>query len=90
MRQFTLALLKPDITHSTPYLQYITSQLKQKNLKIVQERVFTFSMQEAQKFYSVHTGRFFFNRLCGFMARFFLFFLLIYLCLICNQFYFLL
>ncbi|KAI8489064.1 Nucleoside diphosphate kinase 6 [Branchiostoma belcheri] len=66
--QLTLALIKPDI-HAHPGLyQHIVGTVLKNRLLFVRSRVLRWSRQDSASFYGEHEGRFFYNRLVGFMA----------------------
>ncbi|XP_035663844.1 nucleoside diphosphate kinase 6-like [Branchiostoma floridae] len=66
--QLTLALIKPDI-HGHPRLyRHLVDTVLQNRLLFVRSRVLRWSQKDSGHFYAEHEGRFFYNRLVGFMA----------------------
>ena len=64
----TLALLKPDLCASSTTVSGVLSVIRQRGFVIVQLRRCKWTVAEAERFYSQHQDRFFFNRLCGYMS----------------------
>ncbi|KAI8062130.1 nucleoside diphosphate kinase [Gongronella butleri] len=66
--QYTLALLKPDICANAALVPAIQQAMKENNLQIVQKRDVLWSEADAAAFYAEHKGKFFYQRLCGYMT----------------------
>lgn len=69
LTQLTLALLKPDLTANCLKVKEVFSHIQQNDFNIVAQRRLLWSKSEAEAFYGEHRGRFFFERLCGYMTR---------------------
>jgi nucleoside-diphosphate kinase len=69
LTQLTLALLKPDLTANSLKVREVFSHIQQNDFNIVAQRRLLWSKNEAEAFYGEHRGRFFFERLCGYMTR---------------------
>ncbi|KAI7863009.1 nucleoside diphosphate kinase [Spinellus fusiger] len=67
-RQLTLALLKPDICASESLPVYVRQAIEAKHMSIVQQRQVLWTREDAGAFYAEHKGRFFYDRLCGYMT----------------------
>ncbi|KAF9364190.1 Nucleoside diphosphate kinase 6 [Mortierella sp. NVP85] len=70
LTQLTLALLKPDLTANSLKVKEVFSHIQQNDFNIVAQRRLLWSKNEAEAFYGEHRGRFFFERLCGYMTRY--------------------
>lgn len=68
--QLTLALLKPDICAKPDLPPRIYEAIKSNNLDIVTKRNVLWTLEEAGQFYAEHKGKFFYERLCGYMTRY--------------------
>ncbi|KAL1928861.1 hypothetical protein VTP01DRAFT_2647 [Rhizomucor pusillus] len=66
--QLTLALLKPDICAKPDLPPRIYEAIKSNNLDIVTKRNVLWTLEEAGQFYAEHKGKFFYERLCGYMT----------------------
>ncbi|XP_031549202.1 nucleoside diphosphate kinase 6-like [Actinia tenebrosa] len=66
--QLTLALLKPDIMLHPVRVKTVKDIIIDTGFNVVQSRVLCWTRKEAEKFYAEHEGRFFYNRLVGFMS----------------------
>lgn len=75
IQQLTLALLKPDICANPLLPPKIIDTIKARNLNVLQQKPVLWSQADAEAFYGEHRGKFFFERLCGYMTRFVGFFL---------------
>ncbi|CAG8589124.1 7826_t:CDS:2 [Ambispora leptoticha] len=71
-RQLTLALLKPDLCANPNTISKIISRItatnQHNNFEIIRQREILWRQQDAEAFYAEHRGRFFFERLCGYMT----------------------
>ncbi|KAL0073899.1 nucleoside diphosphate kinase [Phycomyces blakesleeanus] len=67
-RQLTLALLKPDICASQKLQVRVHEAIEAQNIKIVSQRPVLWTKEEAGAFYAEHKGKFFYDRLCGYMT----------------------
>ena len=63
----TLSIVKPDATRRN-ITGLINARLEEVGLNIVAQRRVRLTRSDAEKFYSVHSERSFFNDLCEFMA----------------------
>ena len=68
--ELTLGLLKPDICANPLVLHTVMSTLRARRFTVVQSRDVFWREQDAERFYAEHRGRFFFERLCGYMTRY--------------------
>ena len=66
MTEKTLFIVKPDAVSRNLVGQIIT-RFEQKGFKILQLKMFTFSQQQAEKFYDVHKDKPFFGELTSFI-----------------------
>ena len=62
----TLSIIKPDATRRNLTGQ-INARFEEAGLRIVAQRRVRLTLEQAQGFYAVHSGRAFFDDLCGFM-----------------------
>ncbi|KAG9285680.1 hypothetical protein G9A89_002247 [Geosiphon pyriformis] len=67
-RQLTLALLKPDLCANPIWIPMVLNTITQSKLEIVKRRELLWRRKHAEEFYNEHRGRFFFDRLCGYMT----------------------
>ncbi|KAF7730561.1 Nucleoside diphosphate kinase 6 [Apophysomyces ossiformis] len=67
-KQLTLALLKPDICANPALPQKIYEAIRKREIDIIQRRDVLWTETEAGAFYAEHKGKFFFERLCGYMT----------------------
>ncbi|KAG2218197.1 hypothetical protein INT45_006832 [Circinella minor] len=67
-KQLTLALLKPDICANAALPPKIFEAIKSRNLDIVKQRQVLWKEEDAGTFYAEHKGKFFYQRLCGYMT----------------------
>ena len=67
MTEKTLFIVKPDAVARNLVGQVIT-RFEQKGFKILQLKMFTFSQQQAEKFYDVHKDKPFFGELTSFIT----------------------
>lgn len=65
----TLALLKPHVMKHPFAKADIENRIIDCGLKILKSKPINFTQETAEKFYSEHKHRFFFNRLITFMTR---------------------
>lgn len=63
----TLAIIKPD-AYSKGYAGKIIDIIIQENLSIIGMKLVKLSKEKAEEFYSIHKGKYFFERLCNFMS----------------------
>lgn len=68
-RQLTLALLKPDICADSSLPPKIFDAINANNMKILKQRQVLWTQEQAGAFYAEHKGKFFYERLCGYMTR---------------------
>lgn len=68
-RQLTLALLKPDICANENLPPRILTAIAENGLELIQQRDVLWTNTEAGDFYAEHKGKFFYERLCGYMTR---------------------
>ncbi|KAF9982530.1 Nucleoside diphosphate kinase 6 [Modicella reniformis] len=68
LTQLTLALLKPDLTANSIKVTKVFTHIQQHDFKIVAQKKLQWSKSEAEAFYGEHHGKFFFERLCGYMT----------------------
>ncbi|KAI9305222.1 nucleoside diphosphate kinase [Cunninghamella echinulata] len=66
--QLTLALLKPDICADVSLIPKIQTAMANHHLDIIQQREVLWTEQQAGEFYAEHKGKFFYERLCGYMT----------------------
>ncbi|KAL1919488.1 uncharacterized protein VTP21DRAFT_2181 [Calcarisporiella thermophila] len=67
-RQLTLALLKPDLCAWPQGVSRVLTAIHQNGFEIVRERDVLWRQNDAEQFYAAHKGRFFYERLCGYMT----------------------
>lgn len=67
--ELTLAMIKPHILKDPTALKAVRRMILTSNFKIVRTKRHTFTVEEAEKFYDEHKGKFFYNRLVTFMTR---------------------
>lgn len=67
--KLTLALLKPDICADPALPPKIYAAIESRQLEIVKKRSVFWTNAEAGAFYAEHKGKFFYERLCGYMTR---------------------
>ncbi|KAG2185866.1 hypothetical protein INT43_002304 [Umbelopsis isabellina] len=68
IQQLTLALLKPDICANPLLPPKIIETIQARNLNVLQQKPVLWSQADAEAFYGEHRGKFFFERLCGYMT----------------------
>jgi hypothetical protein len=68
--QLTLALLKPDICANPLLPPKILDTIRARELNVLQQKTLLWSQADAEAFYGEHRGKFFFERLCGYMTRY--------------------
>ncbi|CAO3637806.1 unnamed protein product [Cunninghamella blakesleeana] len=66
--QLTLALLKPDICANEFLIPNIEAAMANQHLNIIKKRDVLWTEKEAGEFYAEHKGKFFYQRLCGYMT----------------------
>jgi len=66
--QLTLAILKPDITPMTYAMLNIRDRMLDGGFLIVRTKKLRLGRVKAEQFYAEHEGKFFYNRLVGFMS----------------------
>lgn len=66
--QLTLAILKPDLMMHPVRTKEVKNIIKDNGFLVIQSKVTSFSLQDAEKFYEEHRERFFFSRLTGYMS----------------------
>lgn len=67
--ELTLAMLKPHLLKDPSALRVVRRMIITSNFKIVRTKRYKFTMEDAEKFYAEHRGKFFYNRLVTFMTR---------------------
>lgn len=65
--QRTLSILKPDVTRRN-LTGTVNERIESAGLRIIAQKRFQLTLEQAQKFYIVHQERSFFNDLCTFMS----------------------
>ncbi|GAM27277.1 hypothetical protein SAMD00019534_104520, partial [Acytostelium subglobosum LB1] len=66
--RYTLAIIKPDVLVKQPHnIGTILKRIESK-YNIVQRKQLELSLSDAERFYNDHRGKFFFERLVGFMT----------------------
>ncbi|KAF9187385.1 Nucleoside diphosphate kinase 6 [Haplosporangium sp. Z 767] len=68
LAQLTLALIKPDLTANSLKAEKVLELIQQNGFNIVDRKILLWSKAEAEAFYGEHRGKFFFERLCGYMT----------------------
>ncbi|KAG0366429.1 nucleoside diphosphate kinase [Gamsiella multidivaricata] len=68
LTQLTLALLKPDLTANSIKVKKVLAHIQQNDFNIVAHKQLLWSKSDAEAFYGEHRGKFFFERLCGYMT----------------------
>ncbi|KAG0306464.1 hypothetical protein BGZ98_002344 [Dissophora globulifera] len=68
LTQLTLALLKPDLVANTVKTGLVYSLIEANDFNIVAQKRLLWSKNDAEAFYGEHRGKFFFERLCGYMT----------------------
>jgi len=66
MKQRTFSILKPDVTRRN-LTGAINAKIESAGLRIVAQKRLQLTLNQAQKFYAVHSERAFFDDLCQFM-----------------------
>ncbi|KAI7834005.1 nucleoside diphosphate kinase, partial [Kickxella alabastrina] len=66
--EVTLALLKPDLLMDPASIHTILEEIHSHNIHITRRKTLQWTRAEAEQFYNEHQGRFFFNRLVGYMT----------------------
>ncbi|KAI8318957.1 nucleoside diphosphate kinase [Martensiomyces pterosporus] len=67
--QLTLALLKPDLLANAESVDRIIREIQSTaGMEIAHRKQIFWTRKEAERFYDEHRGRFFFNRLVGYMT----------------------
>jgi nucleoside-diphosphate kinase len=66
--QLTLANLKPDVTPMTYSVLNIRDRILSAGFLVVRSKCLRLNRARAEEFYSEHEGKFFYNRLVGFMS----------------------
>ncbi|KAI8581153.1 hypothetical protein K450DRAFT_172657 [Umbelopsis ramanniana AG] len=66
--QYTLALLKPDICANPLLPPKIIDTIRARELNVLEQKPLLWSQADAEAFYGEHRGKFFFERLCGYMT----------------------
>ncbi|KAI8388173.1 nucleoside diphosphate kinase [Radiomyces spectabilis] len=67
-KQLTLALLKPDICANASLPPKVYEAIANRSLTIVKQRDVLWTEAQAGAFYAEHQGKFFYQRLCGYMT----------------------
>ena len=66
-RERTLSIIKPDATRRN-LTGAIAARFEKEGLRIVAQKRMALTRAQAEAFYAVHSGRSFFDDLCGFMC----------------------
>lgn len=66
--ELTLAVIKPDVVAHPHKLQDIKDIILRNNFLFVRSKIVRWNRNDAELFYQEHKGRFFYNRLVGFMS----------------------
>jgi len=66
--QLTLAILKPDITRVPFNLINVRQMILDREFMVVRSKSLELSRSDAERFYSEHEGKFFYNRLVTYMS----------------------
>jgi nucleoside-diphosphate kinase len=66
--RLTLALFKPDLTANFQKIDKILKTLQNHNFQILRLKTILWRTKEAANFYEEHRGKFFFERMIGFMT----------------------
>lgn len=66
--QLTLAVIKPDVVAHPYRFRVIRDLILEKDFLVVRSKLLRWTRSDAERFYSEHKGRFFYNRLVGFMT----------------------
>lgn len=69
--QLSLAIIKPHAVKNPVALSYIRNVIKNTFVVVKTKRI-TLDKETAGNFYKEHVGKFFYNRLVTFMARYFI------------------
>ncbi|KAG0344162.1 Nucleoside diphosphate kinase 6 [Podila humilis] len=67
-KRITLALLKPDLTANRNKVEKVFAHIQKNNFNILAHKTLLWSKADAEAFYGEHRGKFFFERLCGYMT----------------------
>ncbi|KJE92267.1 nucleoside-diphosphate kinase [Capsaspora owczarzaki ATCC 30864] len=67
-RQLTLAVIKPDLFANPARVQAIMDVIQEHRFEIKHSAVVRWTRADAERFYAEHHGKFFFNRLTGYMS----------------------
>jgi nucleoside-diphosphate kinase len=67
--QKTLALIKPDLYRQTLLLPTVYQKLKDNNFTVLETQIIKWNYHQASQFYKEHEGKFFFERLTGYMTK---------------------
>ncbi|KAF9914832.1 Nucleoside diphosphate kinase 6 [Lobosporangium transversale] len=68
LTQLTLALLKPDLAANSAHVGKVFAHIQQNEFKVLAHKHLLWSKSQAEAFYGEHRGKFFFERLCGYMT----------------------
>lgn len=66
--EYTLAILKPDITRMPSHVQTIRKTILDNGFQIARTKIAKLSRAGAEQFYAEHREKFFYNRLVSFMS----------------------
>ncbi|KXS16552.1 nucleoside diphosphate kinase [Gonapodya prolifera JEL478] len=64
----TLALIKPSVAANPHLVDTVRARVRAEGFAVKAERVVQWNLDDARRFYRQHEGRFFYKRLCGYMA----------------------
>ncbi|KAG0100415.1 Nucleoside diphosphate kinase 6 [Podila epicladia] len=66
--RITLALLKPDLSANSLKVGKVFAHIQKNEFNILAHKKLLWSKTDAEAFYGEHRGKFFFERLCGYMT----------------------
>lgn len=68
--RITLALLKPDLSANSLKVSKVFEHIQKNEFNILAHKQLLWTKADAEAFYGEHRGKFFFERLCGYMTRY--------------------
>ncbi|KAG0036306.1 Nucleoside diphosphate kinase 6 [Podila clonocystis] len=66
--RITLALLKPDLSANSLKVDKVFAHIQKNEFNVLAHKKLLWSKADAETFYGEHRGKFFFERLCGYMT----------------------
>jgi nucleoside-diphosphate kinase len=66
MKERTLSILKPDVTKRN-LIGKVETKLEEAGLRIIAQKMIKLTREQAEEFYAVHKGKFFFDELINYM-----------------------